>query len=666
LLFAAVVGAGAARSYQQVAKNAERSSRAIAQEHAARLEALLRQAQKIPEMMALDLEERAFMSDEELRAYMRAVLEKSRGEIYGSCVAFKPYGFQPDLPAYAPYFYTSSGGIAFEQLAKDEYNYFVWDWYRRPRDENKPVWSEPYFDEGGGKTLMITYSVPFRADGVFRGIVTIDIALAELLDQVQRIAETEQEMLGKGGYAFIISQQGKFLAFPGEVAETVMNRTLQSLNPDLARVMSRGGEGVLRTSSPRDGEKAWVAYAPILLDASALPGTRPRSEMSLGIVSVEAGAMDPAMHLLMAQLLIGLGGLAALFAAIIFVARSISRPIAELSSAAQQVAGGNLQLNIRSRPGATEVQELTKAFNTMTRDLRMQMEEVRYTTTLRERLEGELSAARSIQMSLLPKNFPAFPDRHEFDVHAIVRPAREVGGDFYDFFLIDEERLCVVIGDVSGKGVPAALFMAVSKSLIKATALGGHSTGDIIKRVNAELYEEATGGMFVTLLFAILQISTGEIEYCNAGHPPPFVVGSDGSAIPLDGEHAPALAIAAGLPFPVGRHRLAVGETLFFFTDGVTEALSKSRDFYTPRRLQGVLREVYALPVSLITRSVVRDVRAFSVEEAQTDDISVMALRWLGPLGAENAPGIAAAPQELAPSPFDSVILSRASPGTRS
>lgn len=223
VLFALVVGAGATRSYQQVAKNAERSSRALAQEHAAKIEAMLRQAQKIPEMMALELEERPFESDEQLQSYMRAVLAKHRGEIYGSCVAFKPFAASPALKTYAPYYYLAPNGIVFEQLAKPDYNYLVWDWYRRPRDEDKPVWSEPYFDEGGGNTLMITYAVPFRGKGVFRGIVTIDIALAELLGQVQRIAEDEQAMLGEGGYAFIISQQGKFLAFPGESAQSVMS-----------------------------------------------------------------------------------------------------------------------------------------------------------------------------------------------------------------------------------------------------------------------------------------------------------------------------------------------------------------------------------------------------------------------------------------------------------
>ena len=411
-----------------------------------------------------------------------------------------------------------------------------------------------------------------------------------------------------------------------------MEHELKSRNPELATRMQLGREGVMKTRSPHDGQQAWIAFAPILVDPFGDDASAPgRSEMSLGIVSVEAGAMDPATQLLTRQVLIGIGGLAALFGAIVLVARSISRPIRELSDAAKEIAHGNLEMKIAAGSNTDEVQHLTIAFNKMTRDLRMQMQELRYTTTIRERLEGELSAARSIQMRLLPKTFPAFPDRPEIDIHAIIRPAREVGGDLYDYFFLDEQRLAVIIGDVAGKGVPAALVMAVTKSLLKTTAVPGHEAGEIIARVNDKLYEEVESGMFVTLFFAILNVSTGELEYCNAGHVSPFLLRADGSIAPLDGGRATALALGRGLTFPTARHQHAPGDVLFLFTDGVTEALSGAREFYTPQRLQNILREVHAFPVGKITRRVVQDVSTFCGECEQADDISVLALRWLGP-----------------------------------
>jgi len=433
LLFALVVTVSAVRSYTQVSENGARSSRAIARHRVARLETVLRRAQEIPEMMSIELESGALDSEEKLTAYMRAVLERNRERVYGSCVAFTPFGFSTGLKGFAPYYYWSKEGLQFEQLAKPDYNYFQWDWYRRPRDAGRPVWSAPYFDEGGGQTLMITYSVPVRRDDLFWAIITVDIELAEMLNDVGAMSYDEQQTVGSSAYAFIIDKDGNYLAFPGESAEHVKDHALQEKNPELATAMLSGKEGVLRTVDPRDGKQAWVAYAPILINPmSEDTENAPLAEMSLAIVSAESPALDAAQWLFVTQVSIGLAGLALLFAAIIVVARSISRPIRDLADAARQIADGNLDLNIATGSKTDEVQRLENGFNKMTRDLRMQMQELRYTTTLRERMEGELTAARNIQMSLLPKTFPAFPDRPEIDVHAMVRPAREVGGDFYD------------------------------------------------------------------------------------------------------------------------------------------------------------------------------------------------------------------------------------------
>jgi sigma-B regulation protein RsbU (phosphoserine phosphatase) len=178
--------------------------------------------------------------------------------------------------------------------------------------------------------------------------------------------------------------------------------------------------------------------------------------------------------------------------------------------------------------------------------------------------------------------------------------------------------------------------MAVTKALIKATALSGCSLTKLISAVNNELCEEADAGMFVTLLIVILDTETGKIEYCNAGHLPPFLLQADGKVGPLDGGHSPALALGLGLEFSTASHQLEPGDVLFMYTDGVTEAVSKSRDFYTPRRLQIVLRDVYSLPVQRITRSVVQDVRTFAADQDQADDISVLAVRWIGPVDSES------------------------------
>jgi len=274
----------------------------------------------------------------------------------------------------------------------------------------------------------------------------------------------------------------------------------------------------------------------------------------------------------------------------------------------------------------------------MTRDLQMRMQELRYTTTIKERIEGELSAARSIQMSLIPKKFPAFPERREIELHALVKPAREVGGDFSDFHLIEDDWLCFFIGDVSGKGVPAALFMAVTKTLLRASSSKPDAAGEMLAKVNNELCAQSDSGMFVSLLYAMLDLRTGALELGNAGHPSPFILGRDGVVTPMDTRRNVALGAISHLDYQITHSQLAPGDALFLFTDGVTEALAGGDKFYTPARLQIALKDLATLPVEKITRGVVQDVQTFSAEREQSDDISVMAVRWLGPVTAATNP----------------------------
>jgi len=606
-----VVWNASRRSFDRVAAQTEELSRLMARTYAAELEDSLAEVRKIPEMIGRSLETGHFDTPEKVESYLREVLERNP-EIYGSCIAFKPHGLDPEVTAYAPYWYRSEEGSKFEQLAKPDYNYFQWDWYRLPRDAGHAMWTEPYFDDGGGNTIMITYSAPFRRDDAFWGIATIDIAMSQLMQQAAKAP------VGTTGYVFIVSKQGRYLAYPD--ASKIMQAAIQDSHPELGQHMLAGESGFLRTHEPLQNRQAWIAYAPVQ-----------NGELSLAIVYPEAEALAEARRLRVELLATGFVGLIGLFGALIFIARSVSKPIQQLARAAQLVADGDLEQRLSVTSPTEEVRHLTNAFNKMTRDLQMRMQELRYTTTVKERFEGELNAARSIQMSLVPKNFPAFPGRPEFDVHALLRPAREIGGDLYDFYFLDEDCLCFLIGDVSGKGVPAALFMAVTKTLLKASSSRSISMAHLMEQVNNELCEQTDSGMFVSLIYGHLDVKTGQLEFTNAGHPAPYLIATDGCVRPLAGEKDVAVGAMAGLEYHSNRVQLAVGETLFFFTDGVPEALDRSDHFYANSRLEIVLRDLAGLPVEKMTRGVVRDVRTFCGEREQSDDISVMAVRWLGP-----------------------------------
>jgi len=354
-------------------------------------------------------------------------------------------------------------------------------------------------------------------------------------------------------------------------------------------------------------------------------------EFSLGIVYPHSEVIAEAVRAQQELLVLGGAGLAALFAAIIVVARSISRPIAQLAQAAREVSGGNLEQRLDIHARTEEVRHLTNAFRKMTRDLRMQMQELQYTTSMQQRLEGELAAARSIQMSMMTRRFPAFPDRTEIDLHAIVKPARAVGGDFYDFYFVDADCICLLIGDVAGKGVPAALFMAVSKTLLKANIARASSPAEMLTKVNEELCMESSSGMFVSLVLALLNVKTGDLRICNAGHPAPLRVTMDGKVKPLEGATGIALGAWKGVSYQVTHHKVEPGDTLVFYTDGITEALSPEEQFYSAARLQRVLVPQAGKTAKEVTRAVVQDVRAFGGEHEQADDLTLLAVRWLGP-----------------------------------
>ena len=569
-------------------------------------------AAKIPETLASTLETGVFTSEEKLEAFLRATVQRNP-EIYGSCLAFEPESFTAGKRQYAPYFYRKPDGrVEFVQLGRPEYDYFRWPWYTAPKAAGRPLWSDPYFDDGGGDAVMTTYSVPFRRGGEFWGIATIDIALTQL------VAEIEQLEVGTNGYTFVISRTGRFLAYPEK--SKIMQASIRDANPELARKMLAASEGIMRTREPAGGQDAWVAFVPVQ-----------SGEFSLGIVYPHDEAVAQAMRQQRELWLLGAAGLAALFAAIIIVARSIARPIAQLAEAAREVSSGNLDQRLDIHTRTEEVRDLANAFRKMTRDLRMQMQELQYTTSMQERLAGELSAARAIQMSMMTRRFPAFPERGEIDLHAIVKPARAVGGDFYDFYFVDPDCLCVIIGDVAGKGVPAALFMAVSKTLLKANAAHAASPAEMLTKVNEELCAESSSGMFVSLVLALLNVRTGEVSICNAGHPAPYRVNAEREVKPLDGCSGIALGAWRGISYQAVHHKLEPGDTLVFFTDGITEALSPEDEFYSADRLQRVLAPLAGKSAEQLTRAVVSDVRGFGAENEQSDDLTLLAVRWLGP-----------------------------------
>ncbi|HSR13781.1 MAG TPA: SpoIIE family protein phosphatase, partial [Thermodesulfobacteriota bacterium] len=315
---------------------------------------------------------------------------------------------------------------------------------------------------------------------------------------------------------------------------------------------------------------------------------------------------------------------------IVWISRSITRPLTALSGVTAQIARGDLEAPIPEVKTGDEVSALAESFRRMTTSLKQYIFDLRETTAAKERIESELKIAHDIQMGFLPKKFPPFPGRTDFDILARIEPAREVGGDLYDFFFIDENHLCFLIGDVSGKGVPSSLFMAVTSTLIKGAAAKGLSPETVLTHVNRDLCRENDSMMFVTLFLGMLDTRTGELGYCNAGHNPPLIIAREGSVLPLQPTGDIALGVTEDAVYHRRKITLQEGDSVFLYTDGVTEAMNKKEELFSEGRLIAELAATKAKPLQDIVAGIMEKVGSFSAGVPQTDDITVMAIRYNG------------------------------------
>jgi serine phosphatase RsbU (regulator of sigma subunit)/HAMP domain-containing protein len=313
-----------------------------------------------------------------------------------------------------------------------------------------------------------------------------------------------------------------------------------------------------------------------------------------------------------------------------FMGRGMTASIVKLTDGVKYIAEGDLdkKVEVYSRD---EVEDLANAFNKMTDDLKTYIKNLRETTAAKERIESELKIAHDIQTSMLPRIFPPFPDRKEFDIFATMAPAKEVGGDFYDFFLIDENKLCFLIGDVSGKGVPAALFMVISKTLLKTEALRDSSPDKVLFEVNNILFPDNDACMFATVFCVILNIETGELQFANAGHNPPLLC--------LDGKDFEFIKVKKGFviggmentKFVSEKITLKPGDIFFLYTDGVTEAKNPENQLFSDERLKQILSNLKGKDVTEIIQEVRAEVDTFAQGTPQFDDITMLALKFNSP-----------------------------------
>ena len=317
-----------------------------------------------------------------------------------------------------------------------------------------------------------------------------------------------------------------------------------------------------------------------------------------------------------------------ILAYIVFVRKIVINPVGRLTDFTQEITRTNDFENQRIKiKTGDEIESLSHAFNFMLSELENYIDNLSKVTAEKERIGAELDVARHIQASMLPSIFPPFPNRDEFDIYASMTPAKEVGGDFYDFFLVDEDHLAMVIADVSGKGVPAAMFMMISKTLLKSAAQSGLSPKAILEKVNNQLCENNDAEMFVTVWIGILEISTGKLVCANAGHEYPAIMRRGGSFELYKDKHGFVLAGMEGSKYREYELVLSAGDRLFVYTDGVAEATDSNNNLYGTDRMIDALNKAKDLSSRELLESLHKDIDSFVGLADQFDDITMLSIQ---------------------------------------
>ena len=521
------------------------------------------------ENMAWAVEQRLAQPDS-----MWAVTQKLLADneyIVGSAIAFEPYYYPRKGRQFSPYSFKHDGTTTSIQLGTDQYDYHSMEWYTAPMESGRGHWSEPYFDEGGGEMMMSTYSLPIRnAKGQIVAIFTADVSL----DWLSKVVNARH--IYPSSYNLLLSRMGQIIVCPQD--SLVMNTNIEEATANISdtttdyinRQMKAGNSGQA-TVTDNNGETNYVFFGPV----DDITG------WSMAVVCADKEIYKSLRRTGVNVIIMMIIGMC-LLAFIIW----------------------------RTARGAHRLQEINAQKASMERDLQV---------------------ASGIQMGMLPKEFPSNHERDDVQIYATLTSAKEVGGDLFDFYFRDN-KLFFCIGDVSGKGIPASLFMAVTRSVFRTVSAKESEPDIIMTSLNNTIVEMNESLMFVTLFIGVLDLKTGLLRYCNAGHDAPMLVGAGVGTLPCDAN----IPVGVDPAFHYSRQEAPVytGTTIFLYTDGLTEAENIAHELFSLHRAKQTAEEALTRHqqepkqlISIMTEAVHR----FVGEAEQSDDLTMMAIQYIRP-----------------------------------
>lgn len=551
--------------------------------------------------------------------YSRGML-LNNPDFYNCSIAFEPYYFKDKGRYFSAYTKYIGDSIRTIQGGNDNYQYFYMDWYLMAKLLDKPSWTEPYMDidvATNTSEMVTSYCQPLKNhQGEVIGVINTSLSLnwlSHTISAVKPFPNSYSIMIGRGGTYFVHPDSTKI------TRQTIFTQTLE--HPDtaltaLGHAMQRGEEGLKQMNI--DGKDCYVFYKPLGQTGCSMAVVCPESDIFHGF--------DRLRNSVRAIVFVGL------FLMLFFFIRVITselQPLRRLAEEAETIASGQFDTQLPELQRIDEIGQLSQSFGNMQQSLVKYIEELKDTTIQKASIERDLSIASDIQMGMLPKKFPTKEDRDDVQLYASLTPAKAVGGDLFDFYFRDE-KLFFCIGDVSGKGVPASLFMAVTRSTFRTVSVHESMPDRIVTIMNRTIADMNKTNMFVTLFVGVLDLPTGRLHYCNAGHDAPLLVGAGVGELSCDANIP--VGFMPQWKYTLQEAHIFTGTTIFLFTDGLTEAEDINHAQFQMERVHEVAGQALAQqmqePKELIG-SMAEAVHQFVGDAEQSDDLTMMAIQYI-------------------------------------
>ena len=551
--------------------------------------------------------------------YSRSMLANNP-DFYNCSIAFEPYYFKDKGRYFSAYTKHIGDSLRTIQGGSDSYQYFFTDWYLMSTLLDKPSWTEPYMDldvATNTSEMVTSYCQTIKnKDGQKIGVINTSLSISWLSNTISATKPYPNSysiMIGRGGTYFVHPDSTKI------TRQTIFTQTLE--HPDTAMValghaMQRGEEGMKHMNI--DGKDCYVFYKPLGNTGCSMAIVCPEKDIF--------GGFDRLRRSVMAIVITGL--LLMLYLFIRIITRELS-PLRRLAHEAETIASGHFDAELPNFERIDEIGQLSHSFGNMQQSLVKYIEELKETTAEKASIESDLRIANGIQMGMLPENFPTRGDRDDVQLYASLTPAKDVGGDLFDFYFRDD-KLFFCIGDVSGKGVPASLFMAVTRAVFRTTSAHESKPDRIVSVMNQMIADMNKTNMFVTLFVGVLDLPTGMLHYSNAGHDAPLLVGAGVGELPCD-SNIP-VGVMPDWDYTLQEAQIYTNTTIFLFTDGLTEATSADFKLFDMERVNDVAVKALAQQqqepqqlISLMTEAV----HQFVGDAEQSDDLTMMAIQYI-------------------------------------